>query len=157
MKALVVYDSQFGNTAQIAHTIARRLEEQIEVQLVPAGQVAATDLAGVDLLIVGCPTQGWLPTLPTQDFFNLIPRELVVGLPAAAFDTRFRLSWVTGGSAARSIAKRMSLLGAHLLAQPESFFIENLEGPLAAGEIDRAAAWADHLLQQLFAAPLKVL
>jgi hypothetical protein len=95
--------------------------------------------------------------LPIQDFFNLIPREVVAGLPAAAFDTRFRLSWVTGGSAARSIAKRLSLLGANLLAPPESFFVENIDGPLATGEIERAAAWADHLLQQILATPIEVL
>jgi hypothetical protein len=73
----------------------------------------------------------------------------------AAFDTRFRLSWVTGGSAARSIAKRLSLLGARLLLPPESFFVDDMEGPLAAGEIERAIDWADQLLHHLIDAPLK--
>jgi flavodoxin len=155
MKALIVYDSQFGNTAQIARTIAGRLDERLEVRLALAGQLDPVNLPAVDLLLIGCPTQGWLPTLPIQDFFNLIPREMLVDLPAAAFDTRFRLSWVTGGSAARSIAKRLSLLGARLLLPPESFFVDDMEGPLAAGEIERAIDWADQLLHQLIDAPLK--
>ena len=153
MKALIVYDSEFGNTGQIARTIANRLDEQLEVRLALARQLDPVNIPAVNLLLVGCPTQGWLPTLPIQDFFKLVPRETIAGLPAAAFDTRFRLSWVTGGSAARSIAKRLSLLGAKLLLPPESFFVNDMEGPLADGELERAADWADQLLAQLIDIP----
>jgi hypothetical protein len=63
---------------------------------------------------------------------------------AAAFDTRINKGWVPG-SAARGIAKRLRKLGAILVADPESFRVVGTQGPLAAGELDRARRWGEQL------------
>ena len=64
---------------------------------------------------------------------------------AAAFDTRFDKPAAFTGSAARGIARRLRHHGYHLAVEPESFFVEDAEGPLADGEVDRARAWGSTL------------
>jgi hypothetical protein len=63
------------------------------------------------------------------------------GLVAAAFDTRADKPALLTGSAARGIAKRLERRGCKLAAPPESFLVEGTPGPLAPGEVERAAAW----------------
>ena len=58
MKALVVYDSTYGHTAQIAQAIG----ETAGAKVVRPGEVAPAGLAEFDLLIVGSPTHGGWPT-----------------------------------------------------------------------------------------------
>jgi flavodoxin len=143
MNILLVYDSKFGNTEQIARVIAERLQRHGNVELTTTGDAGRTVPETVDLLVVGGPTQGhgaspllrgWLERLaPTG------------GIQAAAFDTRFaKARWLTG-SAARVIARRLGRLGFHLVGGAESFFVAHSEGPLLDGELDRAAVWADTL------------
>lgn len=139
MKTLVIYDSQYGNTERIAQAIANALATfgPTRVQLVK--EAAPPDLEGVDLVIVGSPTQGWRATEATREFIAHVERR---GMAAAAFDTRFHKSaWLTG-SAAKNIAKGLRQQGEELLAPPESFFVEKTEGPLEPGEVERAADWA---------------
>ena len=56
MRALVVYESMYGNTHVVARNIADGLRRTHEVTLVPAGQATQQLLAVADLLIVGGPT-----------------------------------------------------------------------------------------------------
>jgi hypothetical protein len=74
----------------------------------------------------------------------------------AAFDTRFQADELpsrsvrfivkTGGYAAKRIAGRLEKAGGALAAPPEGFYVEDTEGPMKAGELDRAADWARRLL-----------
>jgi len=157
MTAVVVYESSFGNTRAVAEAIARELGA-------PACSVdtAPPDLEGVDLLVVGAPThvhglssarsraaardQGAQgdPGIGARGFLDRI--DLTSGLRAAAFDTRVSRPRVVTGSAARGIAKRLRRRGCVLAAPAESFFVDSTEGPVAPGELDRAAAWARRLL-----------
>ena len=60
MKKLVVYDSVFGNTEQVARAIGQALKGQVEVLAV--SQVKQEHLSGLGLLLVGSPTRGFRPT-----------------------------------------------------------------------------------------------
>jgi flavodoxin len=64
MKTLVVYDSVYGNTEIIARAIGDAIPG--EVQVLRVGQVNAGDPETVDLLIIGSPTHGTMPTEPVQ-------------------------------------------------------------------------------------------
>ncbi|HEY6796715.1 MAG TPA: hypothetical protein VI248_18740 [Kineosporiaceae bacterium] len=63
--------------------------------------------------------------------------------PAAAFDTR--LDRPMAGSAARRIAHLLRRHGFRLIDRPEGFVVEDLHGPLRAGERERAEAWGARL------------
>jgi hypothetical protein len=69
------------------------------------------------------------------------------GMRAAAFDTRMDRSAVVTGAAARGIARRLRRRGYEVLAEPESFLVEDSEGPLAEGELDRARAWGESFVE----------
>jgi hypothetical protein len=63
------------------------------------------------------------------------------GTRAAVFDTRLDGSPHMTGSAARGIARRLRHAGYGVL-ETDSFLVEDSEGPLADGELERARAWA---------------
>jgi flavodoxin len=152
MKALVIYDSVFGNTEQIARVIAASLATKSSVEIHRAGEETQQQLAGYDLLVVGSPTRGFRPTeAVTALLKRLRPKELQ-GVQVAAFDTRFNADEIdssglrfivkTGGYAAKRIADRLKKAGGSLAAPPEGFYVKDTEGPLKDGEIERAARWA---------------
>jgi flavodoxin len=148
MNSLILYDSQYGNTERIAQSIASTLSAYGQARAVRVGSVQPADLQGMHLLIIGSPTQGWKATPATQIFLNHITCEQLHGMVIASFDTRFhKPRWLTG-SAAAQIAKAFQRLGVSLLVPPESFFVDATEGPLLAGEGDRAATWARMLAQK---------
>src|SRR5512139_452433 len=126
MNALVVYDSQFGNTEQIARTIAGALGQTGQARAVRVDNADPGDLQGVDLLVVGSPTQGWKPTAAMQTFLDRIPSGALTGRSAGSFDTRYRGFFA--GSAARGMAKSLGKQGYSLPLPAESFFVKGKEG-----------------------------
>jgi flavodoxin len=153
MKAIVAYDSAYGNTEQIARAIGSALSPQYEVEVRRVGDVAPQQLAGVSLLIVGCPTQKFSPTAATTALLKSIPAGGLKGVRVAAFDTRFTVAAIEKvkilaffvrlfGYAAETIAPRLEKKGGELAAPPEAFYVGDTKGPLLEGELERAAEWA---------------
>jgi flavodoxin len=70
MKSIVLYDSQYGNTEKIAQTIHDVLAKQGDVTLLHVTEFKPGMLGGVDLLIVGSPTQRFRPTAATRDLLK---------------------------------------------------------------------------------------
>ena len=153
MRVGIVYDSVFGNTAEIARTIADELKAAHEVRLLPVVEAAAFDAASTDLLIVGSPTRGFRPTPAIAEFVaGLTP---AAGSRAAAFDTRMNpedvhpapLRWMmdAGGYAADRITVLLHERGYELKGTSGGFLVGVAEGPLKPGEVERAKAWAQSL------------
>jgi len=153
MNALVVYDSQYGDTQRIAQAIADTLGEFGEARALRLDPAHPVELQGVDLFILGCPTQGWRPTPAIQSFLEETSSEELRGLGGACFDTRFRLPRFMTGSAANVMAGKLREKGVSLLVAPESFFVKGTEGPLREGELERASMWARTLLEKVEAPP----
>ncbi len=171
MKAVVAYESIYGNTRQIAEAVASGLEPLGEVRVVSVNRGDAGAADGADVLIVGGPTHmhGLATSMSRKQAVQAAEEEEDVsvepgaadgpglrkwlsersgdGRPAAAFDTRLDRSPVLTGAAARGVAKRLRRRGYELIADPESFFVEDSEGPLAEGELDRARAWGASLVE----------
>ena len=135
MKSLVIYDSAFGNTKQIAQAIARGLESEI----ILVGDCKAENLDGLDLLIVGSPINGWRPLPSITNFLNSLAKDKLKGLAVSTFDTRVKL--FIHGDAKNQIAKHLASLGAKVITPPEAFYVKGKEGPLFEGELDRALEW----------------
>lgn len=141
MKALIVYDSVYGNTEEIAHAIGEAITG--EVKVVRAGEANPSDLVSIDLLVVGAPTQGGRATMPINEFLDWVADPAIRGINVAAFDTRLSQRWVgVFGYAAGKIASSLKKKGGTLVVSPEGFFVEGTKGPLKEGELERAAAWA---------------
>ena len=152
MNIAIVYDSIFGNTAQIAKAIASQLEAANTVQLLNVADARSADFAGIDLLIVGSPTRGFRPTPTTAEFVEGLPANIGAGKRGIAFDTRMSLDdihpaplrWVVdaGGYAADRIDTMLKRRGFEVSGTPAGFMVSGTEGPLKDGEIERAKSWA---------------
>ncbi|MCR4404092.1 MAG: flavodoxin family protein [Candidatus Acetothermia bacterium] len=143
MRALVVYDTKFGNTEKVARAIAAALGP--EVRAARAETISPEEIEGLDLLVVGSPTQAWSASRPTKVFLSGLPRGALSGVRAAAFDTGFTSRF--SGSAAKKIERALRQRGCTIVAPATRFFVKGTEGPLLEGELDRAAAWANQILE----------
>ncbi len=162
MKALVVYESMYGNTASIAQAIGRGIEQRgFETEVVPIDEAAPGRAANVDLLIVGGPTHAHgmsrqaTRATAAKDEKNRYEhptatpgiRAWLSELPdgghrsAAAFDTRFKGPTAVTGSAAKGIRRQLQRHGFRPVVPPQSFLVAK-DNTLVGGEAERATAWA---------------
>lgn len=169
MGALVVFESMYGNTWQVAEAVGEGLSEHLPVQVVEVGS-APSALDALDdevrLLVVGAPTHAFgLSRGSTRaDAAERSGRAVISagvgvrewleelrlprGLAVASFDTHADKRWVPGSAAA--VARRqLRRLGGAPVAPAESFYVEGMEGPLVPGEIDRAREWGQRLAGQV--------
>jgi len=169
MDAIVVYESIYGDTRAIAQAIGDGLGARAVLPVHLAQCLQGT----ADLLVVGGPTHvHGLATersrhvaahTATEDGrSHLVPgatqepglrtwlRDLspAAAHHAATFDTRLDRSVWISGSAAHVIARRLRRIGIDVVAS-ESFLVEDTEGPLKPGELERAHAWGAELARSL--------
>lgn len=162
MKALIVFESMFGNTERVARAVAEGLQGSVEVQLVNAAEAPAPLLDLVDLVVVGGPTHAFSMTRANtredavrqgaspvagpgiRDWIDHLQRgphsEML-----ATFDTRVGKVKHMPGSAAKAAAKALRKHGYEPAVPPESFYVADVSGPLLEGELERARAWGQTL------------
>ena len=153
MKALIAFDSRSGYTEAIARAIGTTLGEHVEVGMVPASEALATAFAGLDLLVIGGPTEGHRARAELRTVLTGLGHGTLPGLAAAAFDTRLDWPKLLSGSAADEVARALKAAGCHLVAHPESFFVEGRAGRPSEAELEHARTWATGLVSAV-AVPL---
>jgi flavodoxin len=171
MRALVVYESMYGNTATVGDAIADELRTRgFDVEAGLISKIGPDETVDVDVLVVGGPThvhgmsRASTRKAAVEDAENTFPdrsvepglRDWVEQLPpgagrlAAAFDTRIDKPAIITGSAAKGIGHRLEEHGFSLVTKPESFFVST-QNTLLADETERAAAWADKITERVAA------
>ncbi|MGO9910528.1 MAG: flavodoxin family protein [Acidimicrobiales bacterium] len=172
MRALVVYESMFGNTRAIADAIGKGLGQGLEsvdnVVVVPVVEAGRERLGDADLLVVGGPThfhgmsrtrtRKWATAAAQKPKNDLVldrdaegpgVRDWLRSLghgntKFAAFDTRFKGPAVLRGRASRPISRKLRRQGFEVVAKPESFFV-TLQNHLEPDEEARALEWGQRL------------
>jgi flavodoxin len=140
VKTVIVYNSVFGNTEQIARHIADAIPGT--VKLVKVGKASPQEISGADMLVVGSPTVGGRATRPMQEFLDNLPKGIVGKVSLAAFDTRISMKFAQiFGYAAPCMAEALKQKGCAVKLPPEGFIVKRRNGPLADGELERASAW----------------
>ncbi len=178
MRAVVVYESMFGSTRRIAEAIADGLGHFAEVRTVRVLDADPRVCEGVDLVVVGGPTQAWSMSRPStrrgaalhvsdpsndlalESGADLGPgvREWIASLErveamGAAFDTRISLPVLLTGRASKSIARQLVRHGLPMVTEPESVLVDK-KSHLLPGEVDRARQWGAALAQVDHLGPL---
>ena len=160
VKAIVVYESHWGNTAAIARAIAEGIGPGARV--LSTAEATASAIEDVNLIVAGAPLLGF--SLPTESMLQNIGanasrdpvapdlshpsmRAWLEALPAgaggaAAFETRI---WWSPGSAAQTILHMLVGLGYRPAAKAQRFVVKGKYGPLREGELKRAKAWGAEL------------
>jgi flavodoxin len=161
MKALVIYESMYGNTATVASAITDGIARSgVEAHARPVTEVRPAQAAEADLLVVGGPTHAHGMSRPStrktaaadkKNAFSqptVTPglRDWIAELPggngrlAAAFDTRINKPVLLTGSAAKGIGRRLERQGYRLVVDPECFLVST-DNRLLEGEIEHAMRW----------------
>lgn len=163
-RAVVVYESMFGNTASVAEAVARGLRNgQVEAECREVGLIDPADPLDMDLLVLGAPTHRYSLSSPgtREDALRqgAAPGHAEFGMRewlgaavpgrrgqlVATFDTRLavmaRISVAAASAAARLAVRR----GFRMVAEPEGFLVEGNTGPITEGEIPRAESWGRSL------------
>lgn len=168
MRAVVVYESMYGNTHRVAEAVGEGLRGFAETDVVSVHDAPTSLVAQADLIVVGGPTHTHgmshdstrtaaveAIAKPDNDL-TLDPdaagdgiREWIASLGtmhgrAAAFDTRVDMSALLTGRASKGIAKQLGHHGFDLIAEPESFLVTK-ETHLEPDEVARARVWGERL------------
>lgn len=173
MRAVVVYESMFGNTRAVAEAIAIGLSIQgVDVEASEVGVTSPRLDPDVDLLVVGGPTHAFtLSRAETRSsaaeqattalissgiglrewLDELIPQGPVA---VASFDTHADKK--VPGAASRAAQRRLRRAGYPPLLPAESFYVAGMQGPLVDGELDRARAWGETLARSLPRSPGRI-
>ncbi len=158
MRAIVVYESHWGNTAAVARAIAEGIGA--ETRVLSTAEATDSVVADAELIVAGAPLLGF--SLPTEAMVRGLEREAspkppdlghpsmrawLEALPrasgrAAAFETRI---WWSPGSAAKAILERLERAGYRSAAKPGRFVVKGRYGPLKEGELEKARAWGAEL------------
>jgi hypothetical protein len=160
MRALIVYESMFGNTRALANAVADGLATGATTSVVAVTEAPTVVGPDIDLLVVGGPThalslsrpatradavtQGAAPITSVQRGIRewLADVRFAGELAVAAFDTR---AGHVPGSAARAALRRLRRRGGTVVGPAASFAVSATPGPLADGELERARAWGASL------------
>jgi hypothetical protein len=170
MRALVIYESMFGNTLEIAQAIADGIGTRLPAELVEVAAAPTVPPEDVALIVVGGPTHAHGMSKPEsradsarragdrlvsrgigiREWLDVLkPAQAGSPIAAAAFDTRIKGPGLLWGSAAKPAAKRLEALRFRLAAPAEDFLIGGPTGPLfdrlEPGEVERARAWGAEL------------
>ena len=166
MKAVVVYELHWGNSAAVARAIAEGIGP--DVPALNTDEATGPAIADADLIVAGAPVMAF--ALPREsvkgqlagdtkaprpaDVSHPLLRSWLDHLPAghgwsAAFETRI---WWTPRGATGTIESKLKQAGYRRLAKAERFIVSGGYGPLRDGELERARAWGAGLAGELAAA-----
>ncbi len=165
MRAVVVYESMYGNTHMIADAIGSGLEPAFDVSVVPVSEASPAVLADADLVVVGGPTHAHgmsrettrksaveaadkpgsdlkvepgVPGPGLREWFDSLGSYPV---KAAAFDTRVHGPAMVTGRASKGVTRLLQAHGFDMVAAPESFLVDT-HNHLEPQETGRAREWA---------------
>lgn len=155
MNVLIIFDSLYGHTEKIAHAMQQELEGEHDARMEHVLHFGLSDLAHVDLVVIGSPTHGGYETEDIKVFLDALSDNALRGKRTAAFDTSVVkedqnpliskiIDWF--GHAVNRIEGEMEEKGAeHVIKQ--SFFVDGETEALKEGELERARAWARELVK----------
>jgi len=131
-RAMVIYDTKFGNTEKIARALALGIEKQrVKVDCVKADEVDVDKLVEYNFLAIGGPTHTFGVSKPMKAFLKKLKNVDIKGKKAFAFDTKYKSRWA--GSAGKGIGKTLKRLGMSIVKPHSSAIVTGSEGPLDEG------------------------
>jgi menaquinone-dependent protoporphyrinogen IX oxidase len=151
MKGIIVYDSSYGNTKQIAETIAETLKESgIEVDAFYVKDVKKLSAKDYNFMVLGSPTKFGTMSFTVKGFLGKLKSKEWMNKPFAAFDTENPENIERQeGSAAEKIAEKLGEKQMNQLLPVLKAVVLGWKGPLQEGEIERVKDYARKLAAKL--------
>ena len=151
MKAIVVFDTSYGNTKTIAEAITETLKESgIEVDAFYVKDVKKLSAKDYNFLVLGSPTKFGTMSFAVKGFLGKVKREEWMNKPFAAFDTENPENVEKKqGSAAEKMAEKLKEKKMSQLLPVLKALVHEMKGPLVEGEIERTKEHAKSLAAKL--------
>jgi flavodoxin len=132
-KALIVYDTRYGNTEKIARSLESGLNESgVPATLENVRSLTPESLSGFGLLCFGAPTEGFGASKPMKDYVGRLAGSDFAGKLGFVFDTKLDSRF--SGSAAKYIENHLTGLGLKMAAPRESAIVTTVrKGAAIAG------------------------
>jgi flavodoxin len=148
-KAIVVYESVFGNTKRAAEAIAEGMKGAgVEAVLSTPKELDEKKLAEFDAIVVGSPTHMGGATRGTRKFIDKLGKLGLEGKLVAFFDCH---ASPEPGKAVDKMEKQLGEKAPGLkLASPGlSLVVEGMRGPISEGELPKCKEFGIIIANQL--------
>jgi flavodoxin len=121
-RAIVIFDTRYGNTERIARALGTGLKSSgVETTCINVREVKMNSLKEYELIAIGAPTEWHSASKPMKAFLENLKNVDLNGKFGFAFDTRFEAP--LSGSAAKGIEKELERCGLEMIAPRESALI----------------------------------
>ena len=149
-KAIVIYESKYGNTKRVAETIIEGINEieKIEAVLKEPKHVEPTEILDYDLILIGSPNHWGGPTRGIKKFIDKLGKIGLEGKIGAVFDTCLGRDF---NKAVQKMEKRINekVPGLKLITPGLSIKVEEIKGPIVEGELPKCKEFGNKIAKQM--------
>jgi flavorubredoxin len=148
-RAIIVYESVYGNTKKVADSIAEGIQlEGVECRVVKTGEIHTDEICDYDAILFGCPNHNQAPALNMTKFLERASIVHVKGKIGGIFDT------YTGGNKGVALKKLKSIVnenfpGIEFQGDGFSAKVEGRQGPLADSVEELAREFGKEIASKL--------
>lgn len=163
MNALILFISYYGNTRQVAETIAQQITVSGHVAVVQDLRKKLPDLGSSDFIVIGAPTRMAMVTGKATGALKKILKKGFTTKPVVIFDTygpvpkdpeelEKNRKWFYPGAAGimYKVAKEQGL---NVYAETLRCEVEAYKGPLARHQLEKAALFTKEFLSKITKQP----
>ncbi len=149
-KAIIVYESKWGNTRLVAESIAEGMKEDSGIQAVlkEVKAVNLNEISDFDAILVGYPNHIGRATASIRKFIDKLGKLGPEGKQAAVFDTYI------GGDFEKAVKKmekqiREKVPGLKPIAPGLSIMVKGMKGPITDGELPKCREFGVRIAKQI--------
>lgn len=150
MRVLVVFESKYGNTKQVAETIIEGIREAagIETVLTERKEVDFNTITDYDIILVGTPNHMGGPTQGIMKFVDKLGKFNLEGKQAAVFDMYVKKDFE---KAVKKLEKHIKekAPGLKLIASGLSIRVNGMKRPISEGELPKCTKFGKKLATQI--------
>lgn len=150
VKALVVYESKYGNTKLVAETITEGMNEVggIEVSIRELKEVDLNEVPNYDVILIGSPNHVGGPTRGIKGFIGKLGKLQLRGKMFAVFDTYLGRDFE---KAVKKMEKQINekALAMKRLAPGLSIKVQGMKGPIMDDELSKCREFGKKIAAQL--------
>lgn len=146
-KAMIIYDSKYGNTRLVAETIAEGMGE-VEATVSEVKTVDLTRVVGSDAILIGSPNHAGKATRRIRRFINKLGEADLKGKLVAVFDTYI------GKDFEKAVKKMEEQITARIpdlkLVTPGlSVRVTGMKGPVAEEELPKCREFGSRIANEI--------
>ncbi len=149
-KAIIIYESKYGNTKLVAETIAEGMKQVsgIEPAISELKQVDPKKLAEFDAILIGSPNHVGGATMGIRRFIDKVGKLKLEGKYVAFFDTYM-------GNQYEKVMKKMEQQlskkapGLKLISPGLSIMVQEMKGPISEDELPKCKDFGIKIANQL--------